>query len=557
MLIDARTVEDRATLHADICIVGAGAAGITLALELDGRPISVLLLESGGISPDPATRSLNAGETTGIAYDKLDAARSRYLGGSTNCWGGWCRPLDELDFAERDWMPNSGWPFGRERLESYYARAHDYLAIGPFDYSVEGWRADLERDRLKLFPLRNGGLTSLLCQLSPPARFGQLYRERLTRSGNVRTILNANVAEIETDHAAAKVTGLRVATLEGNTLAVKARLFVLAAGGIENARLLLLSNKVQSCGLGNRQDVVGRYFMDHPRLKSHNVRLVDEAAHRGLYDNTFAFVHRRYGRSRKRIAAYVAPTPEAQRAMALPNSRTSLLGRYAFDMSKAYLGLKAVRSQLVARNRYGYPMSETAREILSELPGIMVQAPLAGIGVLDAALNLSYVKRTFTVETVMEPVPNPDSRVTLTGERDRLGQNRVRLDWQLTELDRLHYEATVEMVTGELVRCGIVNRVDVSTRLFETWPQGIAGCWHHMGTTRMSTDPGKGVVDPDCRVHDMANLYCAGSSVFPSVGSDFPTITLVALAIRLADRLTTELDRTQAEAAPEAMASMA
>jgi choline dehydrogenase-like flavoprotein len=146
-------------------------------------------------------------------------------------------------------------------------------------------------------------------------------------------------------------------------------------------------------------------------------------------------------------------------------------------------------------------------------------------------VNAEFVRRNFTFETIMEPVPNPESRVSLSPERDRLGLNRVRLDWRLTKQDERNFETITTLLTDDLVRQGVVTKVS-------EWPdRNVTGCWHHMGTTRMHTDPAKGVVDAGLKVHGISNLYCAGSSVFPTVGSDCPTISLVALALRLADTL--------------------
>jgi choline dehydrogenase-like flavoprotein len=241
MIVDSRSIDNSCRLQSEICIVGAGAAGITLALELLSKNVSVVLLESGGAKSDSMTQSLYAGENAGLSYDPLEETRSRYLGGSTNCWGGWCRPLDDLDFEKRDWVPNSGWPFGKKELYRHYVRSHSLLQLGPFNYDQDFWSHELAKKNISLFPLDGRRIDNIVIQCSPPSRFGSLYRPQLSQSSKVKVLLFANVTEIQTNESATEVTGVRVATLNGTNFTVSAKLVVLAAGGIENARLLLLS----------------------------------------------------------------------------------------------------------------------------------------------------------------------------------------------------------------------------------------------------------------------------------------------------------------------------
>ena len=345
------------------------------------------------------------------------------------------------------------------------------------------------------------------------------------------------MTEIQTNESATEVTGVRVATLNGTNFTVSAKLVVLAAGGIENARLLLLSNQVQKMGLGNERGLVGRYFMDHPRIRWARVRLNDQLRHRQLYDATMVLMRSGYTYKDVRIAAHVAPTPEWQRKLSLPNSRTYLVAHYAHDMSDAYLYLKAIRRQLRGYRRFGYSIRDLARKTMRRLPALIANAPLAAIGALDVWFNPRFVKRDFDLETIIEPIPNYDSRVSLSSTRDRLGLNQVTVDWRVTGQDRLHFNALRTLLTQEMTRQGVVQFAGEPIDLAEIWPKTIVGCWHHMGTTRMDPDPAKGVVDADCRVHGISNLFVAGSSVFPAVGSDLPTITIVAMALRLAGRL--------------------
>lgn len=536
MILDAHELGDGSEISADICIIGAGAAGITIAREFISKNVQVVLLESGGLESDPATQSLYAGENIGLTYESLDQSRSRYFGGSTNCWGGWCRPLDPLDFEKRPWIENSGWPITYEQMLPWYVRSHPLLQLGEYNYDLDDWSDRLACDGMSAFPLYGGVVNNIISQFSPPARFGALYRADLAQAANVKALLYANVTEIKSDPDAHRIESVRIMTLGGDRLEVFAKQFVLAAGGIENARLLLCSNAVETAGLGNRRGLVGRYFMDHPRIESYAVRLIDQDRHRDLYDTTMSTAKQIMGGNEGRIAVHVAPSPLLQRTRSLPNARTYLAARYACDMSDAYLALKELRRLWRARTRFGYPLSDFAKEALSAAPRL-VNAPQALIGFLDLRLNPKFVRRTFRLQTIIEPLPNPESRVTLSPKRDRLGQPQAVVDWRLTERDRFHFETINDLMIRELAAQGAVVPVDDRRGSLDFWSERILGCWHHMGTTRMSSDPASGVVDADCRVHDYANFYIAGSSVFPTVGSDMPTLTIVALALRLSERL--------------------
>lgn len=249
MITDARSLPKNTEIDTDVCVVGAGAAGITLARELSGQSFSVCLLESGGLEFQEDTQSLYAGENVGLPYN-LANERLRFFGGTTNHWGGYCRPLDDIDFKVRDWIPNSGWPFDKAHLIPYYERALKICQLGePYTFDVADWESE-ETPRL---PFIGNRVVTKLFRLSPPTRFGRVYRNEISRSGNISTYLHANAVEIETDENARTVTRLRVASLEGNSFWVSAKLFILATGGIENPRLLLNSNKRQSVGLGNQK----------------------------------------------------------------------------------------------------------------------------------------------------------------------------------------------------------------------------------------------------------------------------------------------------------------
>ncbi|MGB8857514.1 MAG: FAD-dependent oxidoreductase [Burkholderiales bacterium] len=292
MFIDARQLADGAVADTTVCIIGGGVAGITIALELEKSGIDCIVLESGGHEADDATRDLYRGENVGLPYDFADGCRSRFLGGSSNCWGGWCRPFEDIDFQQRDWVPNSGWPFGAEEVAPYYARTHELLQLGPVNYDPAFWEAAVGRADVRRLPLTGKKIEDVLIQFSPPSRFGKVYHDRLSAAKHANVYLYSNVVDIETDRSGQTVNAVQVKTLTGRSVAVRAKQYILAAGGIENARLLLAANKIAPNGVGNNHDLVGRYYMDHPRVYWGRITPKDPAYRNKFFDHKFHYLNK-------------------------------------------------------------------------------------------------------------------------------------------------------------------------------------------------------------------------------------------------------------------------
>jgi choline dehydrogenase-like flavoprotein len=263
MMQDARDLPEGATLHADLCIVGAGAAGIALALEFAGSGTQVLLLESGGTQPEPETQALYAGTVADARlHSPPDRYRQRRFGGSTTTWGGRCVPFDPIDFEAREYIAHSGWPFGFAALAPHYERANPLCEAGAFAYTAGAAFAAPLRPMLHGFH-SNSFSTDTLERFSCPTDFGARYAHRLRAAANVRVLLHANVTALCLDPGGAVLEALTVRTLTGRTFTVRAAHVVLATGGLEVARLLLANRDVHRQGIGNDHDVVGRYYMCH------------------------------------------------------------------------------------------------------------------------------------------------------------------------------------------------------------------------------------------------------------------------------------------------------
>jgi choline dehydrogenase-like flavoprotein len=506
MFADARRLDDGTRLEADIAIVGAGPAGITIARAFAGSRFRIALVESGGLEFDPEVQDLHAGASTGIQYP-VAGSRLRYFGGSSNHWGGYCRPLDPIDFEAREWVPHSGWPFGRDVLDPYYGRASEAVEVAPGRYEDDGYWRERTGEPLVAWPA--GCVHARFFHYSPPTRFGERYRAALERASNVQVLLNASVRRLGAVPSGAAVDRLEVRTLTGRRHEVRARQYVLAAGGLENPRILLLSDDVVPRGLGNRNDQVGRYFMEHPHVGGFaEIVVADLARLPRIYRERLVFD----GRAGK--AAFV-PAPGFLRRERLLNASFTMAVAGEYGSGTDLKEPMAQEHVAMLRSARSF-LADGSRSLKTGDPG--------------------YAGVWMGIGCACEQVPNPESRVTLAAERDALGMRRINLDWRLTEQDRRSLDAHIRSLGREFAAAGI-GRMRLRIEEDGRWPDVVAGGNHHMGTTRMNDEPRHGVVDRNCRVHGVDNLYVAGSSVFPTSGSANPTLNILALAYRLVDHL--------------------
>jgi len=522
MFMDCRNADNGSEINADVAIIGAGAAGITLAMELADSGLQVALIESGGFEIDADTQSLYDGKLTANENTDLGGSRLRYFGGSTNHWGGHCLPLEPIDFEKRSGLPYHGWPIGFEDLKPYYTRAQKYCDVGNFDYDPAKV-LDLDSDDLLPF---NPQLIRTVCdRQSGPTRFGEKYKEPLRTAKGIKVYLWANVIGLDQDEQG-NVTHVRLRTLNGRELTAKARLFVLAGGGIENARLLLISNGLLPQGIGNQSDCVGRYFMDHLSGGVGNVHLTDGYSVPTTYTDMSTAPDGTGVHCQTRLADGVI----RQRGLLngtywwTPIEEDPEAQELAVDARVGLQGLKNTVKYAIGR---ASPDTSLSAEFCSFInnSGAMTKRYVASLR--------GKTPRTFLLRFEVEQAPNPESRVTLSEDRDALGVPRAQLAWRQTDLDIESIKQTALVFGAELGRTGI-GRLQLEQRdQLPYW--GFSTAWHHMGTTRMAGSPASGVVDPNCKVFGTGNLFVAGSSCFPTSGRSNPTLTLVALTIRLAD----------------------
>ena len=490
---DARTLPRDTVLTPDLAIVGGGPAGISLALALVQSGQNILLLESGGRTFESDVQKLYEGSQTGVSYVALDGGRLRFLGGSTNHWGGWTRPLDRIDFEDRKGMPHYGWPFARDAIEPYFARAQALIEAGPWVYDEAGKTTP---DIGPLLPLGPGGIYTSWFQFSKtrennlPTHFGDRYQADLTKAAHITPLLNANVTAIRLSPDAGRVMQLDVATLSGNRLTVKPRYTVLAAGAIENARLMLASNDVMTAGVGNGNDLVGRFFADHPIPRDVATMVLFDGKLAPVYFNNIASPDGAVMR------AVLSPRQEFMRAHGVAGSLTTVENEIPLD-----------------------PFATAA---------VVTTAQALGV-------DASHAK-AFSLGCGMELAPDPDRRLTLAAERDALGMPRLNLHMTISDNDFALFRQTL-MELGRQLLAAKSGMLHLNYNRRDEWLSAMDWGNHHLGTTRMHSDPKQGVVDANSKVHGISNLYVAGSSIFPTYGSSNPTLNLVALTLRLADQL--------------------
>ncbi|OWU72330.1 hypothetical protein ATO3_16895 [Marinibacterium profundimaris] len=562
-------------LSADVLVIGGGPAGLTVARELGGSGREVLLLESGGLDEDPSAEDLNTtraepgnwspaqearrrdyhGDQTRLWSHETQGygVRCRLMGGSTQSWAGKSAAFDDIDYEARDWVPNSGWPIDAAELEDPLEQAAKALNLGPNCYGDALWDR-LRRDPPQPEPDR-AVLGSFFWQFArstiAPMEVMQCGREFLkAMPAHVRVLTGATVLELLTTGDGQGIRAVRVADGTGRQREIAARTVVLAASAIENARLLLASRATHRNGIGNAHDAVGRYLMDHPcavvaRFAPDDITRM--AAHYGFFGL----------KTDQGVAMYMrglAPSAQVQRREGLLNCAAFMPGVRAADdplpaakrlvkrqsdrpledlravlrspgiVAKG-LGRMAVQSRHVPKGLSRFAVEQVVRF----RPGFAAEEYLTG-GMPHKLVGLD-------IQAVCEQVPEPENRVRLADETDRHGQPLPLVRWKVGAAEMRTLARFGGLIAEEFARAGLPVPV------IEDWirdGQGdvaVIDMAHSAGTTRMSADPAKGVVDADCRVHGMANLYVAGASVFPTSGHANPTLMIVALATRLAGHL--------------------
>ncbi len=472
------TASDARAHSFDIAIYGAGPSGISLALGLTGLGLRIGLFEAGGTTPPPMGREHPyQGSNLGLPYD-LAGTRLRYLGGTSNHWGGWCRPLDPWDFAAHEHIPFSGWPISRDDLNPHLEAASKVCEVQDGGMGLQAFDRDFGYEGFLHKATPGFRVKNFL--FSTPTRFGSRYLQDLEQAEDIECYLNSNLIRLATSGNA--VDNASVMRLDGSATQIRAGCHVLAMGAIENARILLHSN------VANRSGFVGRCFADHLG-RTVGIALLD-------FNNRYLLHHVRAGERFIRVLPHLSLADDAMKDARLANFGLVIDHKAPTTLP---LGVDGVQ----------------VRHQLSRLTGRRAHR--------------------FRMLVRMENTPNPDSRITLTNDRDAHGVPRVALNWQINPFDLEYVDRLCKLLAQRIGSAGGRFRIDYNLEKGKRRPGSYQS--HHLGTTRMSADPERGVVDRNLRCHDVTNLYVAGSSVFPTFGFANPTLTIVALSLRLARHL--------------------
>ena len=461
----------------DYCIIGAGPAGISCALPLAKAGKKVAVLEAGGLEYTEWSQGIYKGEVIGDHYYDLDAARLRYFGGTSNHWGGWCRTLDPIDFEDKPYFKDTAWPINKKDLDPYIKESNDILEL---------------KDIIPDSDIGKSGFKQVDWVVSPPVNMGEKYKEPFAKDKNISLILDANLVGFETNGTA--ISGAVVADPKNNRVTVKAKEYILAAGGIENSRLLLWANEETNGQIVKNSTTLGKYWMEHPVYGIGSVITTGkfDRPHKDLYGQDHIFV---------------APTDATMKKMKTLNC--------AFIMvKKEYKGTK---------------------KLIADIGCVAPEWASWAAWQFGETLSCGY-----HIRAGWEQQPLASNRIELdASKKDALGMPRTKLFWKKSEADMLTLRKTAQSYGAYLARSNTGRMKLNPWVLGEGDPpkdEEIAG-YHHMGGTRMADSAEQGIVDANCKVFGQDNLYIAGSSVFPSGGYANPTLTIVQLALRLSEHL--------------------
>ncbi len=506
----------------DICVIGAGTAGLTLAHEFLSGPYSILVLESGGIEVEEKTQQLYDCRITGLPHRGYLQGRFRTLGGTSTRWGGQLLPLTARDIERREWIGATAWPIGYAELLTYYQRVEHLFGVDDHPY---------DPDELKRLPVagtdfNTSQFTARYAKWPPFARrnLARLVGKACAVSSQVEVILHANVTELSLNDVGTRIVLVKARTLDGRVLEVKAKHFVVAAGTLETIRLLMVSKGSASGGIGNHSDQLGKNFQDHLSLRAADLcpRSIRD------FEKRFApfFINGTMRTARLELSGHMQQDKQL----------LSCFGQILFDTpeNSGFAELREGLRRFQAR-RNPWPGVRGWANIMRDIPNM---CRLGAVRLLKQRVAYPNNAR-FHLQVDVEQCPNSNSRVSLSQDRDVLGMPILTIDWRIKDLERRTMREYVRMFRQEWERLDLGD-ARWNRKLFEEgdeWLEEVIDVYHQTGGTAMSEDPRDGVADPQLCVHGVDNLFLASCSVFPSAGSANPTFTLLALTLRLADHL--------------------
>jgi choline dehydrogenase-like flavoprotein len=543
MIVDGSTLRSGIEKEHELCVVGSGIAGILLVTELAQTYKDICIVESGAWKPDDDTQSLYALNSIGYPIRKHYQSRIRYFGGSCNIWAGRAMIYNESDLMPRPWVGTVSWPIDFAELDRYYASAARYLNLPSYDrLKPENWQSKLSDFEKSLFDSGNFK-TNVSLFAKAPARFGYKtkYYKAVRSSPGVTLYINSNVVNLHLNEVLSRVVRVDVACLNGVRYAIKARTVVLACGGLENTRILMTSDKQMPGGIGNQNGLLGRYYMDHPRAVFGRVKLTKKIKLDHLLGMPVTGGKMQLG---------IALSDKIQAREGLLNNYLTLEPCYSIGSMELYESFVKLMKRLL-RKGYSGKRFDFKNQEMAEVPEMIYL--LTPKELLPHFMYYTYYKYSRMAKSIFtnlthlsivnysEQEPNIASRVYLGDEKDKLGMRKLVLDWKISNRS---FNCSLRLIhlIDEHFRRNELGHIDQDLTEIKELPYTDAS--HHLGTTRMSADPKTGVVDANCQVHGVNNLYVAGSSVFPTAGHANPTLTIAAMSFRLADYLKKRVARS-------------
>lgn len=521
MFLDANTGASQVPLRPDVCVIGAGVAGLILAKKLIYSGLSVWLFESGGLRRQARFDDLNAGRSNLSDYP-FQESRLRIFGGTSHLWAGACIELDNADFERRPWIAYSGWPIRLSELKEYYAlSAREFGIFGLNELKPEVQRSSFDNSDICTKTVVYGSTINL----------GKQYYPMIAKSPHLNCCVNATALELFPDKDCSRIERVRFRSRSGRVFDISPRSVVLACGGIENARLMLSSNSVLPKGIGNTNDVLGRYHMEHPIRSVGLLRLTSQK------EVPLALTRRQkyLGCSREVILGL---TSEIRR-------REGLLDLHI----RAYRYNLLEETEVVKRSKHVMAQLSEGRGKIDELCLDMIAAsrPDTIRYVTWHTMNKFWRNARYDhlrLTAFVEEEPDPENRITLAPEKDSNGRPLPYLTYRESDKTQSSINRSMQIM-AEVFRknkLGVLRFDPGDLRHLSLYNKyGL----HQMGTTRMADDIKFGVVDRHCKVHGIKNLFVAGSSIFPTAGAANPTWTISALAMRLADSIIERMPHLQ------------
>ena len=536
---DATQILNHSRVRCDVCVVGSGPAGITTARELALAGVNVLLIEAGGEKQRPEQVDLYRGTSRSTNHGPLHLFRQRRLGGTSVVWGGRSAPYEDIDLEKRSYVPSSGWPISQNHLNSAYIRAHEYLDLGAFSYSAaQSFPASAQ------FPVKccPGVVVDKIWRFSLPTNFWIKYGSFFSSHPKADVIVNGSCTEIVTNPTGDSVDYIRVTSSREHQFTVQARTYVLAMGGLEVTRLLFASTSVHKSGIGNAQGLLGRFYISH---LTGNAGTIHFNNGQGEYFRKYVVSEGIYCKRLMRL------THDVQRRNGLLNLAITATHMEFHDpshrsgiLSSVYLAKRYFMGRIPPE--FSRELSDSKYHHLLKHAINVLSSPLEMVRFADTwtrrrllasrklpSVELCNEQGIYTLHFDAEQSPNVDSRVALGDERDKFGMPRLVVDWRMNRGDAESVFRSLELIARGLESAGVAKLNIKPDLANDAYARNGVGS-HHIGSTRMGGSPATGVVDSECRVFGIPNLYIASSSVFPTSSYVNPTLQIVAIAIRIA-----------------------